>query len=192
MSKPSHIAAEPEREADASQALESGAAQGSFAAEIQAFVSRPEYSIPRTLSQRCLVGQVVNLSLRPGCPVRKSAQMELSRVRHVDRRLRPALQFMHDNYERELGREEIAATAYLSEYHFARLFKQITGATPHVYLANLRIEKARGLLVETMLPVIEIAAMVGYQSQSHFTKIFKSVTGITPRAYRDSSRRSAS
>ena len=60
----------------------------------------------------------------------------------------------------------------------------MTGATPHVYLANLRIEKARRLLTETAHPIIEIAAMVGYQSQSHFTKIFKAITGLTPRAYR--------
>ena len=139
-----------------------------------------------------LVRQLAIHLLRLHLTVRKSAQIELSRVGPVDRRLRRALEFMHDNYGRELALEEIAASAYLSEYHFARLFKQITGATPHVYLANLRIEKARRLLVETTLPVIEIAAMVGYQSQSHFTKIFKSVTGITPRAYRDSSRYSAS
>ncbi|HJQ27108.1 MAG TPA: AraC family transcriptional regulator [Blastocatellia bacterium] len=127
--------------------------------------------------------------LRSHLTVRKSAQIELSRVGPVDRRLRRALEFMHHNYERELALEEIAAAAYLSEYHFARLFKQVTGATPHVYLANLRIERARRLLVETAHPIIEIAAMVGYQSQSHFTKIFKSVTGVTPRAYRESSKR---
>jgi AraC family transcriptional regulator len=126
--------------------------------------------------------------LRSYLTVRKSAQIELSRVGPVDRRLRRALEFMHDNYARELALEEIAASAYLSEYHFARLFKQVTGATPHVYLANLRIEKARRLLTETAHPIIEIAAMVGYQSQSHFTKIFKAITGLTPRAYRESSR----
>jgi AraC family transcriptional regulator len=136
-----------------------------------------------------LVRQLAIHLLRSHLTVRKSAQIELSRVGPVDRRLRRALEFMHDNYGRDLALEEIAASAYLSEYHFARLFKQITGATPHVYLANLRIEKARRLLVETTYPIIEIAAMVGYQSQSHFAKLFKSVTGITPRAYRDSSRR---
>jgi AraC family transcriptional regulator len=135
-----------------------------------------------------LVRQLAIHLLRSHLVVRKSAQIEMSRVGPVDRRLRRALEFMHDNYARELALEEIAAAAYLSEYHFARLFKQITGATPHVYLANLRIEKARRLLVETNHPIVEITAMVGYQSQSHFTKIFKSVTGVTPRAYRDSGR----
>lgn len=133
-----------------------------------------------------LVRQLAIHLLRSHLTVRKSAQIELSRAGLVDRRLRRAIELMHDNFGRELGLEEIAAAAYLSEYHFARLFKQIIGSTPHVYLANLRIERARKLLTETAIPIIEIAAMVGYQSQSHFTKIFKSITGLTPRAYRES------
>ena len=132
-----------------------------------------------------LARQLVIHLLRSHMTVRKSARIELSRAGPVDRRLRLALEFMHDNFSRELALEEIASAAYLSEYHFARLFKQITGVTPHVYIANLRLERARRLLAETAFPIIEIAAMVGYQSQSHFTKIFKSVTGITPRAYRE-------
>ncbi|HEY9231669.1 MAG TPA: helix-turn-helix domain-containing protein [Blastocatellia bacterium] len=305
MSKPSHIAAGADTEAPAPRAVESDAAHESSCAEIQALVSRPEYSVRRTLTAHCrfeahahtaftvtallggrmqacvgdnefvltvgdvaftgtgqlhaaeadevdfvsihvqpalinemaaemnltrttaeiifrahcatdetlvtiarliatevtneapghelmldtLVRQLAIHLLRSHLTVRKSAQIELSRVGPVDRRLRRALEFMHDNYGRELALEEIAAAAYLSEYHFARLFKQITGTTPHVYLANLRIERARHLLVETRHPIIEIAAMVGYQSQSHFSKIFKAVTGVTPRAYRESSRR---
>lgn len=135
-----------------------------------------------------IVRQLTIHLLRSHLTVRKPARIELSRAGPVDRRLRRAIEFMHDNFSRELALEEIAAAAYLSEYHFARLFKQITGVTPHVYLANLRIERARKMLVETALPIIEIAAMVGYQSQSHFTKIFKSVTGVTPRAYRESAK----
>ena len=132
-----------------------------------------------------MVRQLVIMLLRSYLTVRKSALIEMSRAGVVDRRLRRAIEFMHDNFGRELGVEEIASAAYLSEYHFARLFKQITGVTPHVYLANLRLEKARRLLLETQLAISEIAATVGYQSQSHFTKMFRSVTGLTPRAYRD-------
>jgi len=135
-----------------------------------------------------LVRQLVIHLLRSHLTVRMSDQIELSRAGPVDRRLRRAIEFMHDNFGRELALEEIAAAAYLSEYHFARLFKQITGVTPHVYLANVRLERARKLLAETALPISEIAAMVGYQSQSHFSKMFKSVAGITPRAYREGAR----
>ncbi len=129
--------------------------------------------------------QMVIHLLRHHFTVRESARIELSRAGPVDRRLRRAIEFMHDNYERELALEEIASAAYLSEYHFARVFKQITGLTPHVYLANIRLERARKLLMETLLPINQIAAMVGYQSQSHFTKIFKATTGVTPGAFRE-------
>jgi AraC family transcriptional regulator len=135
-----------------------------------------------------LVRQLVIHLLRSHLTVRKPTQIELSRAGPVDRRLRRAIEFMHDNYERELALEEIASAAYLSEYHFARLFKQITGVTPHVYLANVRLEHARSLLSETSLSISDIATRVGYQSQSHFTKIFKSVTGVTPRLYRESAK----
>jgi AraC family transcriptional regulator len=135
-----------------------------------------------------LLRQLVIHLLRTHFTMRMPARIELSRAGPVDRRLRRAIEFMHDNYSRELMLDEIASAAYLSEYHFARLFKQITGVTPHVYLANLRLERARKLLVDTQYPISEIAAMVGYQSQSHFTKIFKSVTGMTPRVFRDATR----
>lgn len=126
---------------------------------------------------------VINL-LRSHLAVRRAPSIELSRVGPVDRRLRLAIEFMHDNYGRELALEEIAAAAFVSEFHFARLFKQIMGVTPHFYLANLRLEQARKLLLETDLPISEIAATVGYQSQSHFTRVFKSITGLTPRIFR--------
>ncbi|HWP45012.1 MAG TPA: AraC family transcriptional regulator [Blastocatellia bacterium] len=135
-----------------------------------------------------LLRQLAIHLLRTHLTLRKPDRIELSRAGPVDRRLRRAIEFMHDNYSRELMLEEIASAAYLSEYHFARMFKLITGVTPHLYLANLRLERARKLLVETSHPISEIAAMVGYQSQSHFTKLFKSVTGVTPRAFRDAAR----
>lgn len=136
-----------------------------------------------------LARQIVIHLLRHHFTVRQSSRMELSRAGPVDRRLRRAIEFMHDNFSRELALEEIASAAYLSEYHFARVFKQITGLTPHAYLANIRLERARKLLSETLLPISQIAAMVGYQSQSHFTKIFKAVTGVTPGAFRESNER---
>jgi AraC family transcriptional regulator len=133
---------------------------------------------------RSLINQLAVYLLRAHINVQRSNEIELSRVGMVDRRLRRAIEFMHDNCGRELTLVEIAAAAYLSEFHFARLFKKITGVTPHAYLASLRIEKARRLLAETDLPIIEISAEVGYASQSHFTKVFRAATGLTPRVFR--------
>jgi AraC family transcriptional regulator len=131
-----------------------------------------------------LARQLLIQLVRSHLTIRRSPLIELSRAGPVDRRLRRALEFMHDNFERELPVEEIAAAAYLSEYHFARLFKQLVGVTPHFYLAGIRLERARKLLLETSLSVSEIAQTVGYQSQSHFTRVFKSVTGLTPLVFR--------
>ena len=133
---------------------------------------------------KSLVHQLVVYLLRAHMNLKRSEELELSRVGIVDRRLRRAIEFMHDHCARELSLAEIAAAAYLSEFHFARLFKKITGATPHAYLGALRIERARKLLAETDLAIIEVGARVGYNSQSHFTKIFREATGITPHAFR--------
>lgn len=133
-----------------------------------------------------LVQQLIVHLLRAHVNLKRSEELELSRVGIVDRRLRRAIEFMHDNCARELSLAEIADAAYLSEFHFARLFKKITGTTPHAYLAALRIERARRLLAETDLPITEVGARVGYNSQSHFTKIFREATGITPHAFRAS------
>ena len=133
---------------------------------------------------RSLVNQLAVYLLREYINVRRSEEMELSRVGLVDRRLRRAIEFMHDNCGRELSLAEIASAAYLSEFHFARLFKKITGFTPHAYLAGLRVERARRLLAESDLSIVEVGAAVGYASQSHFTKVFREATGLTPRAFR--------
>ncbi|MBK9708232.1 MAG: helix-turn-helix transcriptional regulator [Acidobacteria bacterium] len=132
------------------------------------------------------VRQMAVYLLRSHINVERSDLIELSRVGMVDRRLRLAIEFMHDNCHRELSLAEIAAAAYLSEFHFSRLFKKITGTTPSSYLAALRIERARRLLAETDLPITEVGARVGYSSQSHFTKVFRQTTGFTPRTFRSS------
>ena len=135
-----------------------------------------------------LIQQLTVHLLRQHINVERSDEIELSRVGLVDRRLRRAIEFMHDHCGRELSLREIAEAAYVSEFHFARLFKKITGQTPHAYLALIRVEKARRLLAETDLPITEIGARVGYTSQSHFTKVFRDATGATPKAFRDAAQ----
>jgi AraC family transcriptional regulator len=131
-----------------------------------------------------LLEQLVVHLLRHHSNVRRSDEIELSRVGLVDRRIRRAIELMHAHLSRELPLEEIAASAFLSPFHFARLFKKLTGASPHAYLATLRVARAQALLAETDLSVSEVSARVGYSSSSHFTKAFRQATGLAPRAYR--------
>jgi AraC family transcriptional regulator len=131
-----------------------------------------------------LTEQVAVHLLRRHSKMRRSDELELSRVGLIDRRIRRAVEFMQTHLEQDLPLKEIAAATYLSPYHFARLFKKLTGTSPHAYLASLRSAAARSLLAETDLSVTEISARVGYASASHFTKAFRQTTGLTPRDFR--------
>jgi transcriptional regulator GlxA family with amidase domain len=82
----------------------------------------------------------------------------------------------------------LAAAAGLSVHHFARQFKQSAGVTPHVYLTQKRVERAREMLVQTNLSLAEIAFAVGFFDQGHLARHFRQMLGITPREFRWSQR----
>ena len=131
-----------------------------------------------------IVEQMIVQLLRHHSHVRRSDELELSRAGLVDRRIRRAVELMHAQLHRDLPVDEIASAAYLSPFHFARLFKKLTGASPHAYLASLRATRAETLLADTDLSVTEVSSRVGYSSSSHFSKAFRAATGMTPRAFR--------
>ena len=132
-----------------------------------------------------LVEQILVHLLRHYANMRRSHDLELSRAGLVDRRIRRSVELMHAHLAAELSLKEIAAASYLSPFHFARVFKKLTGTTPHAYLAGLRTARAELLLAKPELSVAEIGALVGYSSPSHFTKAFRQATGLTPRAFRN-------
>lgn len=131
-----------------------------------------------------LVEQTIVQLLRHHSNMRRSPELELSRAGLVDRRIRRAVELMHARLEESLPLEEIASAAHLSPFHFARLFKKLTGASPHAYLATLRAARAQTLLADADLSITEISARVGYDSPSHFAKAFRRATTLSPSAFR--------
>lgn len=138
----------------------------------------------KEIVMRALVEQVLVHVLRNYSQPRLSHQLELSRVGLVDRRIRRSVELMHTQLDQDLTLKALAAASYLSPFHFARLFKKLTGSTPHNYLAGIRATRAQLLLAGTELSVTEVGAQVGYLSASHFTKAFRLATGTTPREFR--------
>ena len=138
----------------------------------------------KEIVMHALVEQLLVRILRNYAQPRRSEELELSRVGLVDRRIRRSVELMHTQLDQELTLKALAAASYLSPFHFARLFKKLTGATPHNYLAGVRAARAQLLLAETELSVTEIGSRVGYLSASHFTKAFRLATGTTPRDFR--------
>ena len=132
-----------------------------------------------------LVEQILVHLLRHYASMRHSHQLEFSRAGLVDRRIRRSVELMHAQLAAELSLKEIAAASYLSTFHFARVFKKLTGTTPHAYLAGIRTARAQLLLANPELSVAEIGAQVGYASPSHFTTAFRQATGLSPRDFRN-------
>jgi len=138
----------------------------------------------KEIVMRALVEQALVHILRNYSTPRLSEDLELSRVGLVDRRIRRSVELMHTQLDQELTLKALAAASYLSPFHFARLFKKLTGASPHNYLAGIRAARAQLLLADTDLSVTQIGSRVGYLSGSHFTKAFRLATGTTPREFR--------
>ncbi len=100
------------------------------------------------------------------------------------RRLYRARDYMHASLSLPLTINDMAAVTYLSPYHFLRVFKQFFGQTPHHYLTEKRLERARFLLVHTDQPITDICLEVGFESLGSFSSLFRRSTGLSPRDYR--------
>ena len=103
-------------------------------------------------------------------------------------RLERVIEFIEQNIERKLSIEAIASVAHMSPFHFARLFKVATGRAPHAYLTHRRVERAKRLLRDSAMPIVNVATSVGFQTQGHFTEVFRRYAGQTPRLFRLTAR----
>jgi AraC family transcriptional regulator len=100
-------------------------------------------------------------------------------------KLRRVTEYINDNLTENLTLAELAAVAGMNPHSFSRAFKQSTGTPPHRYVSNCRVERAKTLLADDELPLVEVGLSVGFQTQSHFTTLFHRLTGVTPKAFRD-------
>lgn len=100
-------------------------------------------------------------------------------------KLQQVKDFIEDNLAESLTIADIAAVLHMSQFHFARVFKAATGDSPHRYVTQRRMERAKVLLDVTKFPVAEIAYRVGFYNPSHFTSQFRKYMGMTPKMFRD-------
>jgi transcriptional regulator GlxA family with amidase domain len=85
----------------------------------------------------------------------------------------------------------LAEVSGVSQAHFARSFKDAFGAPPHRYLLTRRIERAKALLRDTDMPILDIALETGWNSLGTFGRVFRDVTGESPTALRAREQASA-
>ena len=107
-------------------------------------------------------------------------------ARDHHQRVGQVIDTIHRNVTGELSLASLAATACMSQSHFAHVFKQIIGQPPRQYIIQSRIEKARELLGTTSHSARTIGRMLGWSDPVHFNRIFKKECGLTPGEYRKS------
>ncbi|SHJ39887.1 Helix-turn-helix domain-containing protein [Roseomonas rosea] len=100
-------------------------------------------------------------------------------------RLRRVKALVRDRLGEDLTVGRMAAEAGYSEFHFARLFRAATGQTPHRFLLEARIARARRLLAKEGQTILAVALECGFKNASHFSRVFRAQVGATPHAYRD-------
>jgi AraC family transcriptional regulator len=106
----------------------------------------------------------------------------------MDSAVERAIECIWERYSEPLSLTEIAESALLSRFYFARLFKDATGISPGRFLAAIRIHQAKLLLPNTSVSINKISSAVGYNSLGSFTNYFTASVGVSPSRFRHLSR----
>jgi len=92
--------------------------------------------------------------------------------------------YIHDHQTEEISLSQVAKAVNMSSYYFCKTFKKVIGINFTDYVARVRIEKSKNLLLNPNLRISEIAFEVGFQSLTHFNRVFKKILGQSPTEYR--------
>jgi len=92
--------------------------------------------------------------------------------------------YLQEHYTDSFSLSKVAEYSCMSQYHFSRVFTNVFGESPNTFVARLRIEKAKKMLITENFSISEICAEVGYSSVGSFSSLFREKVGISPSQYR--------
>ncbi len=104
-------------------------------------------------------------------------------------RLQKVTDYLESHLDRNVSLSELSTLIGVTPRYFSGSFKRALGRPPHQYLLELRVARAKTLLCESNLRLIDIALAVGFNSQSHFNDCFRRMAGVTPARFRDETYR---
>lgn len=99
--------------------------------------------------------------------------------------IKNAIEYIHNHLDKELTLEDVAKNVFVSSTYLSHLFTKCADVTFSQYVIEARIQKAKYLLSNTNLSILDIALDCGFNSQSYFSNVFKKLEGITPKKYRE-------
>jgi AraC family transcriptional regulator len=104
--------------------------------------------------------------------------------------VRRVTQYIEENLASTIRLQDLAHIARLSHSHFCRAFKESIGHPAHAYVMRRRVQRAQGLMLNTVDSLSQIAAQCGMADQAHFCKLFRRLVGESPNAWRRANRQS--
>ncbi len=119
-----------------------------------------------------------------------SIVQELQYIRDNQSRyiIKRAINFIEHNYDQNISLEDVAKVLNLSKQYVCSVFKRETGQNLSTYINQIRIDKAKQLLLNPTYPSKEIYSLVGYSNQQYFTRVFKKITGMTTSEWQHSKK----
>lgn len=110
---------------------------------------------------------------------------------HPHKQIRLARRYLDQSYDAPITIDDLSREVALSPYYLIRAFRRVYRQTPHQYLVERRIARAKELLRNSDLSVTEICVEVGFESLGSFSTLFRKATGLSPSAYRERSQPTA-
>jgi len=107
------------------------------------------------------------------------------KINSSNQKLHQIIEYINNNYKKELTLNDIAKSLYISKYYLSHFFKKKTGFTVIEFINSRRIIEAQKMLTGTNLNITDIAISVGFNSLNHFERTFKKINGITPSQYQE-------
>lgn len=95
------------------------------------------------------------------------------------------IDFINNNYSKDISLEEMTRQAHLSKFHFIRIFKKFTSYSPHQYLLSVRLSHSRELLSSGLYSIGDVADKCGFKRLDYFSALFKKKFHCNPSEYRD-------
>lgn len=107
------------------------------------------------------------------------------KIRLIDKRIIKVCSYIEQNLDKPIKLNMLAKHVYLSPSRLNILFKESLGMPPFAYALQMRINKAKELLIDTSLSLRQISILIGFQDQSQFSRAFHKAEGINPLTYRN-------
>ncbi|MDR9766668.1 AraC family transcriptional regulator [Shewanella baltica] len=147
-----------------------------------AYISTPKWMLtskrPLRNEEGCIIGTY---------GVARNVQETVKSLSGIDILKKP-IEFINNHYTQEIGIKELAEVSHLSISALERRFKKYLQKTPKQFIREVRLEKARKMLIESQAPISDIAQNCGFPSHSYFSQHFKSMFGELPAQYRQKMR----